>query len=214
VPLAGPDDPVECTVPTTCRSRPLPGLRLTRRALPAERTLSRRGVRTTDALRTALDLATIRPLDDAVIALDRFLGPGLVFVDQVREAADALTGRDCRRVREVASLADGRAGSPQETRLRLLLRRSGLPMPVPQFSVRDGTRFVGRVDFAWPEHRIALEYEGAWHDESQNVERDRRRLNGLSAAGWLVIFVTAADLRDPARLLARLRAALGVPRSA
>ena len=32
--------------------------------------------------------------------------------------------------------------------------------------------FVARVDFAWPEHRPALEYEGAWHGEPQNVARD------------------------------------------
>jgi hypothetical protein len=32
--------------------------------------------------------------------------------------------------------------------------------------------------------------------------------------GWQVIFVTAADLRDPTRLLARLARLLGAPRSA
>jgi very-short-patch-repair endonuclease len=109
----------------------------------------------------------------------------------------------------VAQLADGLAGSPQETRLRLLLHRSALPRPVAQYTVRAGGRFVARVDFAWPEHRIALEYEGLWHGKAhQQVIADRRRLNDLTAAGWLVLFVTAADLRDPTRLLARLRTAL------
>ena len=123
-----------------------------------------------------------------------------------------MTGRDCRRARSTAALADGLAGSPQETRLRLLLHRSGLPLPVAQYSVRVGGRFMARVDFAWPEHRLALEYEGLWHGESQQVVVDRRRLNRLSAAGWQVIFVTAADLRDPSRLLARLATVLASPR--
>ena len=214
VALAGPDDPVECTVPATCRSGPLAGVRLTRRKLPEDRVTHRRGIPSTDPLRTALDLAAIRPLDEAVVALDQFLAPGLVFLPDVRMAAAVLTGRDCRWVRQVTQLADGRAGSPQETRLRLLLHRSDLPHPVAQYSVRVGTRFVARVDFAWPEHRIALEYEGLWHGESQQVIADRRRLNALSAAGWEVIFVTTADLRDPTRLIARLRRALGSPTSA
>jgi hypothetical protein len=55
VDLAGADDPVECIVPRTCRSRPLPGIRVTRRALPDEQIRLRRGgIRTTDALRTAV----------------------------------------------------------------------------------------------------------------------------------------------------------------
>jgi len=148
-----------------------------------------------------------------VTALDQFLGPGLVFLDKVRSAAASIRGRDCRSVRPVTDLADGQAGSPQETRLRLLLHRSPLPRPVAQFSVRINDRFVARIDFAWPEQRIALEYEGRWHGERQNVQKDRRRLNDLSAAGRRVIFVTAADLRDTERLLARIAAALAAPRS-
>jgi very-short-patch-repair endonuclease len=79
---------------------------------------------------------------------------------------------------------------------------------VAQFKVHDGGRRVARVDFAWPEHRLALEYEGIWHGERQQVARDRNRLNRLTAAGWRVLFVTAADIRDPERLLERIRQAL------
>jgi len=214
VELAGPEDPVECVVPASCRGGAVPGVRVTRRALPDDRIVTRRGIRTTDALHTALDLAAIRPMDDAVVALDQFLGPGLVFLDEVREAARTVAGRHCRQVRRATDLADGLAGSPQETRLRLLLHRSDLPRPIAQYSVRIGDQFLARVDFAWPEQRLALEYEGVWHGEHQQVARDRRRLNGLTRAGWRVIFVTASDLRDPARLVARIVEALASPRSA
>jgi very-short-patch-repair endonuclease len=67
------------------------------------------------------------------------------------------------------------------------------------------------VDFGWPEAKVAVEYEGLWHGAVQQVARDRRRLNALRAAGWTVVFVTAADLRDPVRLVAQLAAALGLP---
>jgi hypothetical protein len=214
VELAGPADPVECVVPASCRGGVVAGVRVTRRELPGDRIITRRGIRTTDALRTALDLASIQPMDDAVVALDQFLAPGLVFLSEVREAARNLTGRGCRQVRRAAGLADGLAGSPQETRLRMLLHRSELPPPVAQYSVRAGGRFLARVDFAWPERRLAVEYEGLWHGRPQQVARDRRRLNALTRAGWRVVFVTAADLRDPARLVARVAEALASPRFA
>jgi hypothetical protein len=78
-----------------------------------------------------------------------------------------------RLFRDVYACADGRAGSPQETRLRLILHRSALPRPVPQYTVRVDGRFVARVDLAWPEAKVAVEYEGVWHGERQQVAHDR-----------------------------------------
>ncbi len=68
-------------------------------------------------------------------------------------------------------LADGLAESPQETRLRLRLHRSGLPPPVAQYEVRCDGRFVARVDLAWPEQRLALECDGAWHGAPDQLPR-------------------------------------------
>jgi very-short-patch-repair endonuclease len=213
--LAEATDDVEVTLPPAVRAGHVPGVRVTRRALSGADTTVRRGIPVTIPLRTALDLGRIQPLDDAVIALDRFLAPGLVFTEELRTAAAAATGRDCRRIRRAASLADGLAESPQETRVRLLLHRSSMPDPVAQFRVRDDRgRHVARVDFAWPEHRLALEYDGVWHGEPGQFRRDRERLNRLTAAGWRVIFVTAADLRNPEALLARIANALAAPRFA
>ncbi|MGY1915680.1 hypothetical protein [Blastococcus sp. SYSU DS0973] len=177
---------------------------MNRRALHPDDVTERHGAPATTPLRTALDVARIRPPDEAVVALDRFLRPGLVSLNEVRIAAQRVTGRDCRAVRTATALADGLAESPQETRLRLLLHRSTLPAPVAQYSVRTSDRFIARVGFAWPELRLALEYDGEWHGERQQVGRDRRRLDRLSGAGWTVLFVTAADLHRPELLLARI----------
>ena len=151
----------------------------------------------------------IQPLEEAVVALDQFLRAGLVTVDQLRAAAAAISGPGCRQIRRAADLADGLAESPQETRVRLLLNGSRLPRPTAQYTVRgpDG-RFIARVDFAWPDAKVAVEYEGMWHGQAQQIGRDRRRLNELTAAGWTVEFVTAAELRDPVVLIARIAAAL------
>ncbi len=214
VPLAETDDPVECTVDPSRRGGAIRGVRVTRRRLPDEDVVRRNGVLVTTPLRTALDLARIEPPDEAVVCLDQFLRSRLVTLDEVRAAAAATTGPGCRRIRAAAARADGLAQSPQETRLRLLIHRSSLPRPIAQYVVRDARGFVATVDFGWPEHRVALEYDGLWHGEAQQVGKDRRRLNRLTAAGWTVVFATAADLRDPVALVARVGAALAASRYA
>jgi very-short-patch-repair endonuclease len=92
--------------------------------------------------------------------------------------------------------------------LRLIVVRSGLSAPVPQFPVRVDGRFVARVDLAWPEHRVAVEDDGLWHAEPGQFARDRQRLDRLQAAGWRIVFVTAEDLHRPGELVARIARAL------
>lgn len=160
-------------------------------------------------MRTAVELVRRHGVEDGVVLLDRLVQAGLTELDAVRAAAAALPRcRGSRVARDVTRLADGLAESPQETRLRLLLHRAGLPAPVAQFRVFDDEGLVGRVDFADPDLKIAIEYDGLWHAEPGQFAKDRKRLNRLSAAGWRVIFVTAVDLRYPERLMARLVAEL------
>ena len=209
------DDPVECTLAPARRCGAVRGVHVTRRHLPDSDVTSRHGVLVTTPVRTALDLARIQPADDAVVAVDQFLHSRLIALDDLRAAAAAVSGPGCRGIRLAVGRADGLAQSPQETRLRLLLHGSPLPRPVAQHTVRDADgRFVAEVDFGWPEQAVAVEYDGVWHGEAQQVGKDRRRFNRLTAAGWTVIFVTAADLRDPVVLVARVRAALEAPRYA
>ena len=92
--------------------------------------------------------------------------------------------------------------------MRVLLVLAGLAA-VPQFTVRDRRgNVVARVDPAFPQARIAIEYDGAWHAAPGQFTRDRRRLNRLVAAGWTVLHVTAADLRTPDGMFAHIRALL------
>ena len=213
VDLAGQQDDVELTLPRGCRAGAVRGVRVTRRGLTEDEVTLRSGTRVTTPLRTALDLARAVPSEEAVVDLDRFLVAGEVALPDLARAAAAFSGPGCRAMRTAVSLADGLAGSPQETRLRLVMHASALPRPVAQHVVCDASgRFVARVDFGWPEARVAVEYEGAWH--AHNVGRDRRRLNELTAAGWTVVFVTAADLADRVALVARIAAALAARRYA
>jgi G:T-mismatch repair DNA endonuclease (very short patch repair protein) len=208
VDLAGADDDVEVTVPPGSHPTRVPGLRVRRAVFPAGHRSCRGGVPLTSPEATAVRLAGLLRGDEAVIAVDQMVETGYTDLGRVRALAAGARGRGAARARRACALADGLAQSPQETRVRLLLHQSELPHPVAQFRVMDGDRFVARVDFAWPERKIALEYDGLWHAGSAQFAKDRRRLNRLTAAGWRVIFVTAADMHDPAALLARIAAAL------
>lgn len=206
--LAGPADPVELTAAATVGRSRVAAVRVRRRTLPPDSCTRHRGVLVTRRLLTALDLAAVLPHGDAVVLLDRAVEAGWCTLDELREAAGRAVGRGSAQVRRAVTAADGLAGSPQETRLRLVLLASSLPPPTAQFTVRHEGRFVARVDFAWPGQKVALEYEGKWH--TTQVAADRRRIEALQAAGWRVLFVTAADLHRPAALLARIAAALAV----
>ena len=94
-------------------------------------------------------------------------------------------------------MVDGGAESPQETRLRLVLVRAGLPQPVTQIPVADRWgRVVRRIDMGWPQWQVGVEYDGEqhWSDPRQHAE-DIERLEFLAAAGWLIVRVSATQLR-------------------
>jgi very-short-patch-repair endonuclease len=43
-----------------------------------------------------------------------------------------------------------------------------------------------RLDFAWPDLKIALEADGWWHRSPEGAARDRQRDSWLRSEGWLV----------------------------
>jgi hypothetical protein len=201
-------DPVEVALPPGVRWHPGDGVVVRRTG--AKLRLKRVGRwPCTSRVDTAVGLIRRGDPDEAVVLLDRLLAGGLTTPIDVREAVAVLPrGRGTAQARRVAELADAHAQSPQETRLRLLLVSAGLPAPVTQFRVFDDVGFVARPDLAYPDLRIAIEYDGLWHGESTAFLADRRRLNRLQAAGWVVVHVTVEDLRHPGPLLAHLRALL------
>jgi hypothetical protein len=197
--LSGPDDPVELLVPERSVPR-VAGVIAHTASLATGDTRVVRGVRVTTPARTCWDLSQWLPVAEAVVIVDRLLKAELVTrLDLDSFAAARLEGvgpRGVRRFRRVIGLSDGRAESPQESRLRVALVQAGLPQPVAQVEIFDEDGLIARTDLAYPEWRIAMEYDGLWHAGADQLHRDRRRLNRLQAAGWLVIHVTSARLRD------------------
>jgi very-short-patch-repair endonuclease len=75
---------------------------------------------------------------------------------------------------------------------------------VPQYEVLvDGLEL--HVDLAFPEARLAVEYEGAYHFEETQIVRDDARYALLVAAGWRVLRLSSADLRDLDGVIRRIQ---------
>ncbi|WP_337832299.1 endonuclease domain-containing protein [Pseudonocardia sp. TMWB2A] len=114
--------------------------------------------------------------------------------------------RGSARLDRVVALADPRAESPPETRLRLLLVLSGLPVPQVRFPLYDGrSRPWLRFDLAYPDALLAIEYDGAHHDDPLDRIRDTR----TAALGWQTLRITADGLtRNAGRTVGTVRALL------
>ncbi|MCB4209096.1 hypothetical protein [Arthrobacter sp. UM1] len=97
-----------------------------------------------------------------------------------------------RALAEAVSLARVGSDSPQETRLRLALAEAGLPEPVcnPTLLSAEG-RPLPPPDLAFPEWRVAVEYQCAHHfgESRSKADIDKRAL--LEDAGWLLVEVHA-----------------------
>lgn len=158
---------------------------------------------------TFFDLARHLDRTEAMVALDGAArtGPG----HDVRRSVPALLARypnlrGSRIALERCELVEPMTESPMETRLRMFLIDLGLTGFLVQFRV-PGLPY--RVDFAFPEHKVAVEYDGAGHRDAAQHANDVRRWNRLRAAGWTVIPVTAILLyRRPDELAAQIRSAL------
>lgn len=210
--VLGPDAPVEVTIPPHLRMRRRPGVAVRYSELCGSDILSVAGVRITRPVRTGFDLARRRRVDDAVVAVDALLMRCDLTVGQI--SAYANDGRTAwhgiSRLRKALSLAAYGAESPMETRLRLLLIRAGLPPAVLQHPVcDDSVAFVARLDLAYPDSRLGIEYDGESHWDPKAVRKDLLRQNALRASSWSLLRFTADDvLRHPRRLAAQVRSAL------
>jgi very-short-patch-repair endonuclease len=188
--------PVTVTIPHQTSLRAQPGLRVIRTLLPRADVESFIDLRLTTPARTAFDLGRDPDRIRAVIAVDAMLHRRLVTLAELRHMADTHPGwRGVMKFRDILGLAEPGAASPMETRLRLVIVDGGLPRPVAQYRVRDENGlFVGQVDLAYPELRVALEYEGDHHRDQATFRKDVVRFNRLRQAGWAALRFTADDV--------------------
>jgi hypothetical protein len=132
----------------------------------------------TSPTRTLIDLATVLGPDSLELALEDALRRGLT---SRRPWPGALRER-----------SGGQAS--------MGLTRAGLPRPVPQYEIRNRGRLIARVDLAYPDLRIAIEFDSdRWRSGRRRREADMERRNSLTAAGRHVVHVSRSELSAGAR---------------
>jgi hypothetical protein len=85
--------------------------------------------------------------------------------------------------------------SPPESEMETLMleavRRHGLPAPIPQYVIRANGRFVARPDAAYPDYKVAIEYQSTeWHADYEPLVVDCQRRNRLQRLQWAVVDAT------------------------
>lgn len=137
------------------------GYDVARASLPADHVRPLGPFRQTSAARTLVDCAREWSLEDAVIAMDDALHRNLLTDAELRAAVLASTHwLNIGAAARAAGLADRRAESPLETRGRLRIIGSGLPVPELQVELHDSRGLVGRVDAWFEEAAVAVEFDG------------------------------------------------------
>lgn len=209
-PAPGYADPVTVLLPPGTKWKGPIGIRVHTAGFSSSDVLvDEESIRSTAALRTAWDVATLERPATAVGVLDAMVRSGLVSLDSLRDVhRHPPGGWRSRRARRALELVDPRAESPPESWVRVACALGGLPAPVPQYEVLEDGVWLARVDLAWPEHRLVVEYDGEHHFDGLQIAKDDIRLAALVAAGWRVIRLSAADLRHMDRVVQEIAEAL------
>ena len=170
------------------------------------------GIPCTSTARTLFDLA--RKLSPTMLDanIDSALRRDLVSLDELRRTSTRLAtkGRPGgRKFRAAVSARTGTTTLPESVPERLLadmLVRQGLPAPVHQFVVRtDDGAFVARVDLAYPDWMIVIEYDSVEHHTGTAAHiRDSARRDAIGDQDYTVLTATIADLQDRGQRLAGL----------
>lgn len=171
------------------------------------------GLPITTPTRTLIDIAG-RSEDEALLAaMERAFREGLTTPERLGARITALrtSGRPgAGRLEQmlIDRHVDAAAlESRLEARLWRILTRSALPSCLRQhWVVANGKRY--RLDFAWPERRVAVECNGLAFHGRERFDRDGERTADLSSEGWLVIPVTWTHTSTPAVVVRRVERAL------
>lgn len=180
------------------------------------------GLPMTDAASTWASLGNCMGLDDLVASTDAVLrvprhpGGFKPVTEQAmatREELVTLSERKGRpgapKLRSALELARIGSASPPETRIRLLIREAGLPEPALDYDVYDEHgRFLGCSELAYPELKVAIEYESDGHLVRRQLERDIDKYQSYTEAGWATVRLTSEHVfKSPTEAVRRIKQA-------
>lgn len=175
------------------------------------------GIEVTTVLRTLADLGAVIGPAEVEDCLDEALRRRLTSVQQLHRHLDRLSGSGRRGAGALRKLVKERGPGfiPTESRLEArlfrILKKAQLPIPAKQVEVVECGAFLGRVDFAYPDARVALEADSyTYHSLRRDWEADKRRRALLVSHGWRVLETTWRGMVDnPQGLIDNVARALG-----
>lgn len=213
-------DMLHISRPTTFRSPRRRGVRGHQTSLLPDEVVHLDGLSLTSRERTWLDLASTLNVDQLVILADHLIRVPRPWYENRWEAyttAPSLKARSSlhrgkpgiRKARAALELARVGADSPQETRLRLAICRSGLPEPGVNVPLKTASGALNSADLSYFRYKISIEYEGDHHRTPEQMASDIRRDEAVTRAGWVQIRISKSDMNNgAARAVARIRRAL------
>ena len=208
--------PVDVTVTDRRRSTRLARVRVHRPSdladlLPVER----HGIRTTNPLRTALDVGAVCEPERVAAIVEHLVVRRLLSVPALRAGVlrHSRQGRHgvgvLRLVLDDWALGDKPPDSVLEPAMARLLRDHRLAPAVFHHIVVCGSRRI-ELDFGLLDARLGVEVDGwAHHGSRQAFEADRERDAYLAGVGWSVLRFTWQQVRlRPSWVAERIRAAI------
>jgi hypothetical protein len=197
------------------------GYRVARAQLPPDDVRPWLAFRATSVPRTLVDCAREWSQLDSVIAMDAALHARCVTRAELHGAVLAARHRvGIAGAARAFGLSDGRAESPLESKGRLRLAASGLPVPELQVDLYDERGFIGRVDAWYEEAAIALEFDGRVkyseplgnRSPAEVLWGEKRREDRIRGAEVRMVRIVNADFGEPwPQLVGRLRDMLAAP---
>jgi len=166
--------------------------------------------------RTLCDLAALykgKRLGDFV---DQAVDRRMTTYESISDQLERLARRGKPGVSNLRNVLESRSETPiltdsvLERRLVDLLISDLLPVPSVQFRPNWLKAVSGRVDIAYPQHRVIIEADSRrWHGSPEAFQADRRRDNLAQIAGWTILRFTWEDLTErPTYVCATVRSAL------
>ncbi len=155
------------------------------------------GIPTTVLTQTLSDLAGLVKEEALEIALDSAGRGNREFIEQLAEFLGEEKGHGRKGNGALAALVLKRrggnaTGSSFETRVLRAVRAARIAAPTTQYPVFEkADRPFAHLDFAWPEHRVALLADGVGiHKAKRQFEKDAVQRAKLTAMGWRWVSVT------------------------
>ncbi|MXG88525.1 type IV toxin-antitoxin system AbiEi family antitoxin domain-containing protein [Nocardioides flavescens] len=201
------------------------GVRQHHGRLPADEVVHLNGIAVTTAARAAVESLQVLDVERGLVAVNDILHRRLATAEQLGQVRQRMDHWPHSLTADlVLRLAEPACESAGESRVLFVCWKQRLPFPTAQYAVYDRFgRFLGRVDFAWPEHRLFLEFDGKVKYEgllrpgesaSDVVVREKRREERIvEAMGWRCMRVTWSDLSHPERLAGRIRSLIAAQAS-